>query len=88
MLKPGSYRVYVGLAEEKLQKEVDIVLTGEGANILEFKPVYRRDKGWGPRFYKGVSDFEVFLDGKQIEPKTTRWQGTQICVKKIRICCL
>jgi len=67
MLKPVSYRVYVGLTEEKLQKEVDIVVSRESANILEFKPVYKRDKGWGPRFYKGLSDFDVFLDGKEIE---------------------
>lgn len=68
MLKPGSYKVYVGLTEEKLQKEVDIILSGESASILEFKPFYRRDRGWGPRFYKGLSDFEVFLDGKKIGP--------------------
>lgn len=71
MLKPGSYRLYVGLTEENFQKEIDIVLSGENTNILEFKPVYRRDRGWGPRFYKGLSDFEVFLDGKKIEPNIT-----------------
>jgi hypothetical protein len=71
-LKTGSYRIYVGLAEEKLQKTVDIDLAAGSASILEFKPVYGRDKGWGPRFYKGVRDFEIFLDGKEIEPNITR----------------
>jgi len=65
-IKPGIYRVYIGLSKEKLQKEINIILTGDNAGILEFKPVYRRDRGRGPRFHKGLSDFEVFLDGKKI----------------------
>jgi len=70
-IKPGSYRVYVGLTDERLQKEVDVLLSGESVRILEFKPVYRRDRGWGPRFYRGLNDFEVFLDGRKIDQSIT-----------------
>jgi hypothetical protein len=71
-IKPGTYKIFLGLTEEKLRKELDITLAGAGLSILEFKPVYRRDRGKGPMFYKGVSDFEVLFDGKKIGPNNTR----------------
>lgn len=67
-IKPGAYNIYVGLTDEKFQKDVEITLTGTSPGILEFKPVYWRDRGKGPTFYKGISDFEVFINGKKISP--------------------
>ena len=67
-IKPGAYKIFLSLAEEKLRKELDITLAGTGPGILEFKPVYRRDRGKGPMFYEGLSGFEVFLDGHKAGP--------------------
>ena len=67
-IKPGTYKIFFGLAEEKFQKEFEITLTGRGPGIMEFKPVYGRDKGKGPMFYRGLSDFEVFFDGHKVVP--------------------
>ncbi len=67
-IKPGTYKIFLGLAEENFLKEFEITLTGTGPSILEFKPVYGRDKGKGPMFYRGISDFEVFLDGHKVAP--------------------
>ncbi|MBA4373601.1 MAG: hypothetical protein C0402_12175 [Thermodesulfovibrio sp.] len=67
-IKPGTYKIFLGLAEEKFLKEFEITLAGTGPSILEFRPVYGRDKGKGPMFYRGINDFEVFLDGHKVGP--------------------
>ena len=71
MLKPGAYRIYLGLTEESLQKEVDVVLSAGQTNVLQFIPLYftgRHNRNTGS-FYRGLRDFEVYLDGVRINPK-------------------
>jgi hypothetical protein len=68
MLKPGTYNIYIGMPEERIQKEIAITLTEGKTTVLEFKPLYFtgrfvRTKG---SFYNGLRDFEIFCDGKEI----------------------
>jgi hypothetical protein len=56
-LKPGSYRICLGLTEENFQKEIDSNLLEGKTSILEFKSVYQRDRVSGYTFYKGIHDF-------------------------------
>jgi len=67
-LNPGSYKICLGLTEEKFQKEIDIKLLKGKTNILEFKPVYQRDRVSGNTFYKGIHDFKVYLNEEEIDP--------------------
>ena len=67
-LNPGRYRVYLGLTEETFQKEIDINIIEGKTSILEFKPVYRWDRYGGYRFYKGIRDFKVYFNEKEIGP--------------------
>jgi hypothetical protein len=63
-LKADSYKVYLGLPEEELETEVAIFLADSSSNVLEFKPIYWRG-GRNPRiFWKGISRFNIFLNGK------------------------
>jgi hypothetical protein len=68
MLRPGTYKIYLGLTEEKFQKEIDITVPEGKTDILEFRPVYRRGRISGPTFYEGIHDFDVYLDGKEMYP--------------------
>ncbi len=71
MLKPGAYKIYVGLTEEALQKEVDVTLSEGKASVLQFIPIYftgRFNRKTGS-FYQGLRDFDVYLDGVRINPK-------------------
>ncbi len=71
MLKPGAYKIYVGLTEENLQKEVDVTLSEGKTSVLQFIPLYftgRYNRNAGS-FYRGLRDFEVYLDGVRINPK-------------------
>jgi hypothetical protein len=67
-LKPGRYKIYLGLTEENFQKEMNINLIEGKTSILEFKPVYRRDGTSGYTFYKGIHDFKVYFNEKEIDP--------------------
>jgi hypothetical protein len=67
-LRPGSYKIYLGLTEENFQKEIDINLLEGKTNILDFTPVYQRDRISGYTFYKGIHDFKVYLNEKEIDP--------------------
>jgi hypothetical protein len=70
MLKPGTYKIYVGLTEENLQKEVDVTLSEGKTSVLKFMPLYftgRYNRNTGS-FFRGLGDFEVFFDGKKISP--------------------
>jgi hypothetical protein len=67
-LKPGSYKICLGLTEENVQKEIDINLLEGKTSILEFNPVYQRDRISGYTFYKGIHDFKVYLNEKEIDP--------------------
>lgn len=71
MLKPGDYKIYVGLTEETLQKEVDVTLAKGKTSVLQFVPLYftgRYNRNTGS-FYHGLRDFDVYLDGVRINPK-------------------
>jgi hypothetical protein len=71
MLKPGAYKIYVGLTKETLQKEVDVTLSEGKTNVLQFMPLYftgRYNRNAGS-FYHGLRDFEVYLDGIRVDPK-------------------
>ena len=67
-LKPGRYEIYLGLTEENFQKEIDINLIEGKTSILEFNPVYQRDRVSGYTFYRGIHDFKVYLNEKEIDP--------------------
>jgi hypothetical protein len=67
-LKPGSYKIYLGLTEENFQKEIDISLLEGKTSILDFTPIYQRDRVSGYTFYKGIHDFKVYLNEKEIDP--------------------
>jgi exonuclease I len=56
------------LTEENFQKEIDINLLEGKTSILEFNPVYQRDRVSGYTFYKGIHDFKVYLNEKEIDP--------------------
>jgi hypothetical protein len=63
-LRSGSYRVYLGLPEEEFATEVSISLLDSSSNVLEFKPIYWQS-GRRPRaFWRGISRFDIFLNGK------------------------
>ena len=74
MLRPGTYKIYIGLTEEKVQKEVSITLTKGRTSVLEFMPLYfpgRHNRNTGS-FYRGLRDFDVFLDGKKVGTKPNK----------------
>ena len=71
MLEPGTYKIYIGLAEETFQKEVDVTLSEGKTSVLQFMPLYftsRYNRNTGS-FYHGLRDLEVSLDGIRINPK-------------------
>jgi hypothetical protein len=72
ILKPGTYRIYIGMPEEKIQKEITITLTTGKTTVLEFKPLYftgRFVRTTGS-FYNGLRDFEIFHDGRKIADRS------------------
>jgi hypothetical protein len=63
-LRSGYYKVYLGLPEEEFETEVSISLADGSFNVLEFEPIYWRS-GKSPRaFWRGISRFDIFLNGK------------------------
>lgn len=66
-LKAGVCKIYFGLTEKNFQKEIVINVSEGKTSILEFKPVYRRNRVRGNTFYEGIHDFEACLDGKKID---------------------
>ena len=63
-LRSGSYRVYLGLPEEEFETEVAISLADRFSNVLEFKPIYWRSGDNRRIFWKGISNFDIFFNGK------------------------
>jgi hypothetical protein len=63
-LKPGGYKVYLGLPEEEFETEVTISLADGSSNVLEFKPIYWRSGDFRRMFWKGISNFAIFFNGK------------------------
>jgi hypothetical protein len=68
-LAAGSHKIFFGLPEENYSAEIDITLKKGGTHVLEFKPIYRyKTRPYRiPTFMKGIKDYEVFLDGKQLQ---------------------
>lgn len=67
-LRPGSYKINLGVTEDNFQEEIDINLVEGKTSILKFKPVYQKDRISGQTFYKGIHNFKVFFDEKEISP--------------------
>ncbi|MGD0919033.1 MAG: hypothetical protein ABSB22_21520 [Thermodesulfobacteriota bacterium] len=63
-LRSGSYKVYLGLPEEEFETEVSISLTDGSSNVLEFKPIYWRSGDKRRTFWSGISDFDIFFNGR------------------------
>lgn len=63
-LKPGAYKIYMGLPEEEFETEVTISLADGSSNVLEFKPIYWWHRTYHRTFRNGISHFEIFLNGK------------------------
>jgi hypothetical protein len=80
-LKFNSYKLYLGLPEEEFETEVPISLTDCSSNVLEFKPVYRRSGDNRRIFWKGISNFNIFLNGKPYLSRAIhrggRWELTE-----------
>ena len=74
-LKSGSYNVYLGLPEEEFETEVSISLTDGSSNVLEFKPIYWRDGDNRRTFWSGISDFDIFFNGKPYRTHLIRKGG-------------
>jgi hypothetical protein len=60
-LMSGYYKVYLGLPEEEFETEVTISLADGSSNVLEFKPIYWRSGDNRRMFWKGISNFDIFL---------------------------
>lgn len=63
-LKFGSYKVYFGVPEEEFEIEVPIFLTDRFSSVLEFKPIYWQGGDHRRTFWNGISNFDIFLNGK------------------------
>jgi hypothetical protein len=63
-LKSGSYKVYFGVPEEEFEIEVPIFLTDRFSSVLEFKPIYWQSGDHRRTFWNGISNFDIFLNGK------------------------
>jgi hypothetical protein len=63
-LRSGSYKIYLGLPEEEFETEVAISLVDGSSNVLEFKPIYWRSGDNRRMFWKGISSFDIFFNGK------------------------
>jgi hypothetical protein len=67
ILKPGTYKVSLGLTEEKFRKEITINIIQGKTSILEFTPVYQTDRISGQTFYRGIHDFRVSFDERELD---------------------
>src|SRR3989304_1757605 len=65
-LKPGLHKIFFALLGENKSVEVTVTLNENELSVLELEPIYYRYDG-RPTFERGVSRFEVFLDGKPIQ---------------------
>jgi hypothetical protein len=68
-LLPGSHRVFFALPEENYFTQKIIDVKKEGANVLEYRPIYRKpSRGITENFENGVSMYEVYSNGSPIGP--------------------
>ena len=74
----GSHKVYLGLPEEEFETEVAISLADGFSNVLEFKPIYWQLGDNRRRFWNGIFNFDIFLNGKSYFTHTIhrggRWE--------------
>jgi hypothetical protein len=67
MLAPGPHRFIFGLPEEDFIMEISLTLNKNEGNILEFKPIYRANRGDKGRSYlNGINGGMIFLNGDRI----------------------
>ena len=68
IVKAGPHEVFFGLPGEDYYKEFDVSLNEGESYFLEFKPVYNDRARFTriPTFLKGVKEYDVFLNGKEI----------------------
>lgn len=71
-LRAGSYKVYLGLPEEKFETAVAISLVGGSSNVIEFKPIYWQFGDNLRTFWSGISNFDIFLNGKPYVRHSTK----------------
>ena len=67
-LKAGAYKIYFSLPEEPYLLEAEVTVKDGAQHVMELKPIYRY-KTLPTRiktFLKGISRYEVYLDGKRI----------------------
>jgi len=63
-LRSGRHKVVMALPSESYLISIEVALS-ENASTLEFKPLYKVDKSFGPDFTRGLQRFNVFLNGKE-----------------------
>jgi hypothetical protein len=80
-LKSGSYNVYFAVPEEEFEIEVPIFLTDRFSSVLEFEPVYWQGGDHRRTFRNGISNFDIFLNGKLFHSHTIhrggRWESKE-----------
>jgi hypothetical protein len=62
----GPHKIFFSLPGENVYKEITLILKEGQADILEFKPRYRRPKGQSRNFLYGVDGGEFLLNGNSI----------------------
>ena len=63
-LSAGPHHLIFGLPGENILMEANLTLNGDGVNTVEFKPVYRGNRGdRGRSFLNGINGGQIFLNG-------------------------
>lgn len=66
-LRTGSHKLFLGIPEDEYAREF-IISVKDRVSILEFNPVYRKDRGrTSPSFLYGIQAFKLFCDGSLIQ---------------------
>ena len=67
LIRAGSHKLFFALPEEKLSLRFEFALKAGDSHVLEFRPVYRHHGKQPRHFFRGVSGFEVLLNGDAIK---------------------
>jgi hypothetical protein len=67
-LHTGRHEIFFALPGESYRTMAEVVLKGGTQNILEFRPVYRNNRP-SPSYLKGISRYDVFLNGDSVDAK-------------------
>jgi hypothetical protein len=67
-LHSGMHKVFFGLPEDDYSVKAEIILSDGEEAVLEFKPLYRYKTlpTRIPTFLKGISTYEIYLNGEKI----------------------